>query len=116
MAHEPFVLVPMVTQLASLLIADNLAQVPIPGSDTYTIVGISASCRALTSGPATVIVKNAAGGTITTITLSAGAMAAGTLSITTIAGGDKMRMGMTAVGIGLADVTVTAWVRMPSVA
>ena len=118
MSHEPFVLVPIVTQLAAGLVTDNLAQVLVagPASDTYTISGISSACRNLTAGTATVVVKNNAGSIITTINLSSGAIVSGALAITTIVGGDRLRMGLTSLGIGLADITVTVWLRMPSVA
>lgn len=115
MAHEPYHLVPINVTMSSLLVTDDVGQVLAPGSDTYTIAGISASCRALVSGTATLIVKNAAGSTVTSIALSAGSIIAGTLSISTIAGGDKLRFGFTGIGVGLADVVVTAWLRMPSV-
>lgn len=116
MAHEAFHMVPINVTLSSLLAVDDIAQVIMPGSDTYTITSISASCRLLTSGTATLVCKNGAGSTVTSIVLTAGAIVAGTLSISTITGGDKFRLGFSGIGIGLADVIATIWIKMPSTA
>lgn len=106
--------VPIVVPLTSLLAVDDIAQVLMPGSSlTYIIAGISASCRVLTSGTATLVVKNAAGATITSIVLTAGGVVAGALALDTIAAGDKLRFGFSGVGVGLVDVTATVWIKMP---
>lgn len=116
MAHEAYHLVPINITMTSLLAADDIGQVLMPGSETYVIAGISASCRALISGTATLIAKNGAGSAITSINLTAGAVVAGSLSIASIVGGDKIRLGFTGIGIGLADVVATVWIKMPSTA
>ena len=116
MAHEAFHLVPINVTMSSLLAVDDIGQVLMPGTETYVISGISASCRALISGTATLIAKNGAGSTIASINLIAGSIVVGSLSIASIVGGDKIRLGFTGIGIGLADVVVTVWVKMPSTA
>lgn len=119
--HEPYVAVPISVQFSSLLAANDIAQAVVPGtgSDVYTIMFASASCRALVSGTATPVVLNGAGSTIFSLALSGAAPLTATSSspsVATIVGGDKLRFGLSGIGVGLSDVSVTVWIKMISVA
>lgn len=103
---------------STLLVADDLARVPIPSILNHPNVKIdsvpwSLSARALLSGTATIVVKNNAGTVLASRAITAAGTYTFTPTVSTINAGDTLRFGMTGLGLGLSDVSVTAWLRVP---
>lgn len=116
MAHEPYHWVPITASFPTILAVGDILQIVLPPIAGMVLGQLSVGVRGITSGTATMQMKNAAG----TVLASLGITAAGTMtttpSPTPISSSDSLRFGFTGIGIGLIDVTVCQWVRMPSTA
>lgn len=110
--------IPLVVPMSSLLASDDIAQVIVPSIPGYSALQLDAhdwsvSARALISGTATLVIKNGAGTTLASKALTAAGVFAFTPSVSMINAGDRLRFGFTGLGLGLQDVCVTGWLRMP---
>src|SRR5262245_1855598 len=118
--YEPYTLVPLVICFSSLLAADDIAQVNIPSVDDGSArVQIDAcdwafSLRALISGTASLVVKRGDGTTIATAARTSAGITLFRPTVSLISMGDRLRFGLTGVGVGLADVSVTGWLKIPT--
>lgn len=113
-------LTPIVVPMPSLLATDDVCRVTIPTIPGYATIQLDAvpwsiSTRALISGTATMNVKNGAGTTVASRAITAAGVFSFTPTTSTIAAGDVLRFGFSGLGLGLSDVCVTAWLKMPSV-
>lgn len=112
------VIVPINVAMSSLLAVDDIAQVIVPNIPGYSALQTdwhawSVSARALISGTATLVVRNGAGTLMASRALSAPGVFAFTPTVSMINAGDRLRFGFTGIGLGLQDVNVTGWLRVP---
>lgn len=113
-------LTPIVVPMPSLLAADDVVRVTVPTIPGYATIQLDAhawsvSVRSFLSGTATVVVKNGAGTTLASRAITAAGVFSFTPTTATIAAGDVLRFGFSGLGLGLGDVCVTAWLKMPSI-
>lgn len=112
------VIVPVNVAMSSLLAVDDIAQVIVPSIPGYSALQTdwhdwSVSARALISGTATLVVRNGAGTLMASRALTAPGVFAFTPTVSMINAGDRLRFGFTGIGLGLQDVNVTGWLRVP---
>lgn len=115
-----FGLTPLVVPMPSLLATDDVCRITVPTIPGYSTIQLDAcpwsvSSRALLSGTATMNVKNGAGTTVASRAITAAGVFSFTPTVSTIAAGDVLRFGFSGLGLGLSDVCVTAWLKMPSI-
>ncbi len=113
-------LVPITVTFSSLLAADDLARVIVPSPPGVTSIKLDAhdwsvSARVLLAGTATLVVKNAAGTTLASRAITGAEGFSFTPAVSSINPGDVLRFGFTGLGVGLQDVCVTAWLKLPMV-
>lgn len=99
----------------TLAVADDIGVFVNSTGRTLRLTRIWAAARVLTSGTATVVAKNGSGTTLASVDLvSPGPVAAGvTPSPNTLAPGDRIRFGISALGTGLLDATAGVWYISP---
>lgn len=119
--YEPYILTPLVLQMSSPLALEDIAQIVIPrlagngvGMIALDAQDWSVSARKLDGGTAILVCKNGAGQLVVSVPISEEGFFTFTPLIAKIATGDRLRFGFSNVGTGLADVTVTAWLKLPS--
>lgn len=101
---------PITMLLETILVANDLAIVPIPFA--CTIVACAASVRALVSGTTQMQAKNDAGSVLFGCTLATVGHTPGTITTPTISAGDRIHYNLTGIGIGFADIAVTCWLQL----
>lgn len=116
--HTHWTFVPIIVTMSSLLALDDIAQVSLPsvpeavGPFLLDQADWTASVRALVSGTATLVVKNGAGDTLASKAIAATGLHLFRPVVQVIDQTDRLRFGFSGVGIGLADVTVTGWLKI----
>ena len=114
MAHEPFHWVPVTFGFPTLVAADDVVRAVLPALSGMELGVLSIGVRAITSGTATMVLKNAAGTTLASMAVTAAGTSTTTPSPISVASGETLRFGFSGIGVGLLDVSVCQWVKMPS--
>ena len=112
-------LVPVVIFIQSPVVNVEHARVPVPpfsGENAVEIAYSSLSVRVLTSGSPVMQVRNPAGNVLISYAIGGAGVTVGNVQIDTLAIGDHLRFGFTNIGVGLADVCCTVWLKLPTLA
>lgn len=119
--YEPSVLIPLVINFPTLAILDDIAVVPLPliedgaGRVQLDYADWAFTARALTSGTATLVIKRNDGTIIGTASLTVPGTVVFRPSQSTLAMGNRLRFGLSGIGVGLLDVSVVGWIKLPCV-
>jgi hypothetical protein len=116
--EQSYGLAPITVVISSLVVSDDINRVLIPTilnhpNVTIDTVPWSVSAKALVSGTATLVIKNDAGTLLATKAITAAGSFNFTPIVSTINAGDNLHFGFSGIGLGLSDVCVTGWLKVP---